>query len=130
MVSGTVPENIALAFVRHINEHDVTGLMELTTDDHVFVDAGGRRLSGKDQLRNAWIGYLELFPDYRMEVQRLFSTEDAVALFGSATGTVKTGDDSRSWTVPAAWLAETRDGKVRLWQVYADNEPVRALLEG
>ena len=32
------------------------------------------------------------------------------------------------WTSPAAWRAVVKNGKVSLWQVYADNEPIRAIM--
>jgi ketosteroid isomerase-like protein len=33
-----------------------------------------------------------------------------------------------SWKSPAAWRAVIKDGKVAVWQVYADNEPIRAIM--
>jgi len=33
-----------------------------------------------------------------------------------------------AWTVPTAWRAVVRNGQVAEWQVYADNEPLRASL--
>ena len=32
------------------------------------------------------------------------------------------------WKTPAAWRAVVKDGKIALWQVYADNEPIRAIM--
>jgi hypothetical protein len=32
------------------------------------------------------------------------------------------------WKTPAAWLAEVKDGKIALWQVFADNEAIRVIM--
>ena len=32
------------------------------------------------------------------------------------------------WKMPAAWRAVVRDSKIAVWQVYADNEPARAVM--
>ena len=32
------------------------------------------------------------------------------------------------WKTPAAWRAVIKDGKIAVWQVYADNEPVCAIM--
>jgi hypothetical protein len=37
-------------------------------------------------------------------------------------------DKQNFWKMPAAWRAVVKDGKVALWQVYADNEPIRAIM--
>ena len=52
-------------------------------------------------------------------------------LHGRASGTLHR--DARPveggrWEIPAAWRAVTDGRRVTLWQVYADNKPVEALL--
>jgi uncharacterized protein (TIGR02246 family) len=32
------------------------------------------------------------------------------------------------WKSPASWRAVVKDGKIAVWQVYADNEPIRAIM--
>ncbi|HEY1939222.1 MAG TPA: nuclear transport factor 2 family protein [Candidatus Angelobacter sp.] len=32
------------------------------------------------------------------------------------------------WKTPAAWRAVVKDGKIAVWQVFADNEPIRAIM--
>jgi SnoaL-like domain len=32
------------------------------------------------------------------------------------------------WKTPAAWRAVVKDGRISIWQVYADNEPIRAIM--
>ena len=121
--------DVATRFTARINGHDVSGLSELMTDDHVFVDALDSRISGRGATRLAWEQYFKLVPDYWVKVEQTFENPPHVALFGSAGGTYAEGSSGQgAWRVPAAWLAEVRDGKVALWRVYADNLPLRKLM--
>jgi hypothetical protein len=58
--------------------------------------------------------------------------EQEAMLHGWAGGTLHRGGravDGGGWRIPAAWRAVADARRVLLWQVYADNKPVRALLE-
>lgn len=125
------PVEVAEEFVARINAHDVVGLSELMTDDHVFIDALDSRGMGRDAMRAGWKQYFTLVPDYWIKVDTSFQEKGTVALFGRAGGTyagrVPEGHPGR-WEVPAAWLAEVRDDRVAMWRVYADNLPVRRLM--
>jgi ketosteroid isomerase-like protein len=125
------PAEVAAAFVARINAHDVVGLTELMTDDHVFSDALDGRGVGRDAMRAGWNQYLALVPDYWIKVDTILEEEGTVALFGRAGGTYAgriPKDQAGSWEVPAAWLAQVRDGRVAMWRVYADNLPMRRLM--
>lgn len=119
MTAGN-PVEIALAFVRKINEHDLEGLADLMSEEHVFVDTLGARVEGRQKMRQAWIGYFRLFPDYYISCAEVFQEGAVIALFGTAGAT--------GWEIPAAWKAVIRDGRVAEWRVYADNEPARRIL--
>ena len=41
------PAEVTAAFVARINGHDVVGLNELMSDDHVFIDALDNRVIGR-----------------------------------------------------------------------------------
>jgi hypothetical protein len=43
-------------------------------------------------------------------------------------GSVEGRSGGVEWKVPAAWRAVVRDGLIAEWQVYVDNEPLRASL--
>jgi ketosteroid isomerase-like protein len=125
------PAEVAAAFVARINEHDLAGLNELMSDDHVFIDALDNRIAGRAAMRSGWEQYFALVPDYWIKIDRTLQDDRGVALFGTAGGTYaggNSGGQEREWAVPAAWLAETRDDKVALWRVYADNLPMRRLM--
>jgi len=115
-----------LAFIDRINAHDVQGLAALMSDDHTFVDAHGNQVCGREKMTAGWRGYFEWFPDYWIEVTDVFegdvsAGDQSFALFGFAGGSFK-GKQTESWRLPAAWKAIVRDGRVALWQVFADTK--------
>ena len=125
------PSQVALAFVEKINRHDVEDLAALMTEDHVFVDALGARVQGREAMRKAWIGYLRWFPDYTISCTEVLEKGDVVALFGTARGTYSVGGQllpGNSWEVPAAWKAVVRGNLVAEWRVYVDNDPAHRIM--
>lgn len=108
-----------LAFIERINAHDVEGLAALMSDDHTFIDAHGNQVSGREKMIVGWRAYFEWFPNYFIEVTDVFEDGDKLALFGFAGGSFKS-KESESWHLPAAWKAIVKDGRVSLWQVFAD----------
>jgi hypothetical protein len=98
----------------------------LCTPAHVFVDSLGARLSDRVSLERGWAGYFSLFPDYRIEVERMMSDGERVLLHGWASATH--GTTGRSWRIPAAWRAVVAGELIAEWQVYADNKPVYEIL--
>jgi hypothetical protein len=123
---------VLLDFIEKINRHDIGGLTALMTDDHEFVDSLGMAVRGKDAMRQAWIGYFYLIPDYAIAVDDVFAKDDSAALVGTASGTCaergKLLPENR-WSIPIAIRCTVRDGFVARWQVFADNEPVRRLMK-
>jgi len=115
-------EKVVRNFVEAISRHDVDAMCSLMSDDHVFIDSQGHETAGKASMREGWIGYFRLFPDYRIEITRMFLDNDTVAAFGFAEGTFKGLSERKEnhWRLPASWKATIKDGKIHLWQVYAD----------
>jgi ketosteroid isomerase-like protein len=121
-----------LRFVAAINDHDPDRIAELMTDDHMFVDSLDSARTGKKDMWRAWNQYMAMFPDYRIHVEETFQNRELVGLFGRATGTWAVDGElleENRFDVPAAWKAVVRDGKVKHWQVYADNDPVRRIID-
>src|SRR5258705_6800922 len=114
-------KDTVLAFIDRINAQDVEGLAALMSDDHTFIDAHGNQVSGKERMIAGWHGYFEWFPDYSIEVTELFEDHDKLALFGFAGGSFKSRE-GENWRLPAAWKAIVSDGRVTLWQVFADTK--------
>ncbi|HEX3472541.1 MAG TPA: nuclear transport factor 2 family protein [Silvibacterium sp.] len=119
--------DIALAFIDHINSHDIPSMATLMTDDFLFVDGLGQEVRGIRQMEKGWEGYFSLFPDYSIQVDDVFSHGPIGGLFGSAQGTYAVGGKllaENRWKIPAAWKALVRKERIAEWRVYADNEPV------
>jgi len=110
-----------LAFIDRIKAHDLDGLAALMGDDHIFIDAHGNQVSGREKMIAGWRAYFEWFPDYDIEITDVFEDGDKLALFGFASGSYE-GEQTESWRLPAAWKAIVKDGRVTLWQVFADTK--------
>jgi len=126
------PLELVKDFIHKISTRDVDGLADLMTEDHLFVDGMGTEVRGRETMRTGWASYYKMIPDYRIIAGRFFRDGNTVGIFGTATGTYsKDGrlKPENHWEVPAAWLAEVTGNKIAHWQVYADNEPVRQIIE-
>ena len=117
-------KQIVQNFANAINEHDVDKICSLMTDDHKFIDSQGNEVVGKDKMKAGWIGYFQLFPDYKIEITDIFLDGDIVVAVGFASGTFqgRTEIKENSWHLPASWKAVIKNGKICLWQVYADSK--------
>lgn len=123
---------IVRAFIEKINAHDVAGLCELMSEDHVFIDSLGATIQGRETMRAGWMGYFTWFPDYQISITDIFPRDHHVGLFGIACGTYSVAGkllDENKWEIPAAWRAVVKDGLIAEWRVYADNSLVLRMME-
>jgi ketosteroid isomerase-like protein len=123
--------DVAMRFVEAVNGRSTGALTSLLAEDHVFVDSTDGRVTGREANRNAWIGYFVMIPDYRIAVEKVLEEGDTVVLLGTAEGTFAPDgvlSDSNRWRLPAAWRLRIVNGLVAELQMYADNEPVRAIM--
>jgi len=122
---------VVLKFEELINSLSSEAVAGLLTDDSVFIDSLGNRIEGAGKLRGAWAAYFKMVPDYSIAHVEIFAEGNTVAVFGTAQGTFARGAEMKKedfWKTPAAWRAVVRDGKIAEWQVFADNEPIRAIM--
>jgi ketosteroid isomerase-like protein len=125
------PSDTVLAFIQAVNRHEIATLTSLMTSDHEFVDSLGASVSGSDTMRQAWIAYFFMIPDYRIEVSGVFPLGTTVVVTGKAGGTVAVRGalpPANAWEIPLAVQAEVREGRIARWQVFADNDPVRQIM--
>jgi len=125
------PVDTFLKFEQLINSRDPAAIAGLLTADSVFVDSMGARVQGREKLRAAWEGYFQMVPDYTISHEEIFHHGDTVAVFGTAQGTFAPDGQLRKenfWTSTAAWRAVVKGGRIAVWQVFADNEPIRAIM--
>ena len=130
-MSSDNPIQVVLQFEELINSRNAEAIAAFMTADGAFLDSLGNRIQGAEKLRSAWAGYFKIVPGYSISHSEIFADGCTVAVFGSAQGTFsKDGqlDEGNFWKTPAAWRAVVKDGKIAVWQVYADNEPIRAIM--
>jgi ketosteroid isomerase-like protein len=125
------PVETVLEFMQRINQHDAAKLAALMTEDHVFLDALGHAVRGRENMRAGWLGYYKMCPDYWVSHEAVFANGSRVAVFGEAGGTIARDGKllpENEWRIPAAWLVFVENGLVTEWRVYADNKPVYDIL--
>jgi ketosteroid isomerase-like protein len=122
---------VASEFVRAINDQDLDILAHLMSPGHQFIDSLGNPVTGRDAMRMRWGRYFAMVPDYSIAVEETFTNGNVVMLLGTAKGTYKSKEGmlpENRWHTPIAIRAQIEDGLVAEWRVYADNEPIRALM--
>ena len=120
-----------LKFEQLINTQKADAVCSLLTEDCIFIDSIGNRIEGLQRLRSAWEGYFKMVPDYTISHEEIFANGNTVGMFGTAQGTNSKDGTIRKenfWKTPAAWKARLKNGRIAFWQVFADNEPIRALM--
>jgi limonene-1,2-epoxide hydrolase len=125
------PDYVARAFVEAISRQDVEALAALMTLDHRFVDSLGNVVEGREKMRAGWAGYFKMIPDYRISIDECFCDGSIVILLGTAGGTYAAEvvlDPRNKWSTPVALRVNVSGGLIAEWRVYADNEPLRALM--
>ena len=130
-MSIPVPAAVAHAFVDAINHRSPEELASLMTEDHVFIDSLGTRVTGRQEMQKVWQGYFSMVPDYSITVDETFAEGSVVAMLGTAQGTYGPGGSLKPenrWQTPAAWRAVVRGPSIAEWRVYADNEPIRQII--
>ena len=118
-------------FIQAINNHDVPALLNLMTPDHRFIDSLGNKVETSHKLSAAWEEYFRTVPDYHLDIHNQFVSGSDVALFGMASGTLSIGGTvlpENTWSIPVAIRAAVVSHQIREWQVFADNEPIRAVM--
>jgi ketosteroid isomerase-like protein len=121
-----------LKFVEAINTADIDKIGDLMSEDHIFIDSGDGKYQGRDFMKQGWIGYFSMFPDYKIEVIDIIESGAMIGIFGYASGTYKGLKDemnSHYFRVPASWKAIVKDGKIKHWQVYCETKKAEEIVE-
>jgi limonene-1,2-epoxide hydrolase len=123
---------IAIRFVKAINDHDVDEIINLMSEDHIFIDAIDNKSVGKKGMKEGWKGYYELFPDYQIEISDITENASTIGLFGYVIATYKNLTNklnSNFWRIPASWKAIVENNKIKHWQVYCDYSSLFKIIE-
>ena len=73
---------VALKFNEKINARDLEGLVELMTEDHIFIDIPGEVSKGRDVMKAGWHDFFTTYPDYRNIFTRVQVDNDFVVMVG------------------------------------------------
>ena len=111
--------SVALRFNERINARDLTGLGEMMTEDHVFIDIPGEVNEGRPLMVSGWFDFFKTYPDYRNNFTHIEVIDGVVVMLGFSECSHDPLDG------PAIWTAKIRDGLVAEWRVYDDKEEVR-----
>lgn len=106
--------SIALKFNERINARDLTGLAELMTEDHTFIDIPGEVHEGRDTMILGWFNFFKTYPDYRNNFTHTTTQGNKVIMIGFSECSHDPLDG------PAIWTAVIRDGLVAEWKIYED----------
>jgi len=115
---------IVLDFVEAVNSANVDRMYDLMAEDHQFIDSQDNKVVGKEQMRQGWIGYFALFPDFKIEINEMIENSSLIYMFGYTSGTYQNlvnKENSNHWRTPSAWRVLVENDLIRIWQVYADN---------
>ena len=125
------PKDVVLRFIDAVNRRAVEEIADLMTDDHLFIDSLGAEVRGRGAMREGWMGYFSMVPGYGIAVSEVIPSVGTVAVFGTASGGYAPGGGpphEDRWSTPAAWRAVVKGARLAVWQVFADNEPIRRLM--
>lgn len=96
-----------------------------------YGDCPRNRYRGRETMCPGWLGYFSMVPDYTIEVQEAVADGRVVIVVGTARGTYFPDgnlDPADRGSTPGAWRAVVASGHVAVWQVFADNEPIRQIM--
>lgn len=114
---------IILSFINAINSHQPDMIGDLITAEHTFTDALNNSVKGKEQVVKAWRNYLDMFPDFTIQVSEIIQAETCYAVFGFAQATYRNQtneENSNFFHLPASWRVVVENNKIQQWQVYCD----------
>ncbi len=111
--------SIALRFNERINARDLTGLGEMMTEDHVFIDIPGEVHEGRSMMVSGWFDFFRLYPDYRNNFTHVVAKDDLVIMVGFS----ECSHDPLNG--PAIWTAKIQEGLISEWRVYDDKDEFR-----
>jgi ketosteroid isomerase-like protein len=125
------PTETVHEFINAINQQHIDKMVSLMTPDHTFVDSLGKVIPSRRAMRDAWLGFFEIVPDYTVTVNETFADAERVVVLGTASGTFSKDGEIQAqnrWSVPAAWRAVVAGGRIDRWNAFVDNEPLRRIM--
>ena len=104
-------------FVSALNAHDTDRVEALLTDDFTYIDSWREGVSGRDKVMAAFRSLLLIDPDFGIEVDRM-DWRDPHVLMSGRVNSLQFGPNRR-----AVWQVLVRDGRVAVYQAWAEGGP-------
>ena len=110
---------LVFEFVETINRGDTEKLASMMADTFTFTDIEGEiyvvsSLAGR---RKFWDDYIDDFPDYRIEIERILSSGTDIAFIGKAVNSHLPRYFEVNETL--VWYARVQDVKVSEWRIFS-----------
>lgn len=118
--SKPAKKEIIFKFVEAINNQDLPTIIEMMSEDFVFIDTYGNK-ENKEQMKTGWQGYFNWFPDYLIEINEYLEDKERSVILGKASASYQ-GNPEKHWQFPAAWKAVVSGAQIKTWQVYCDSK--------
>jgi steroid delta-isomerase-like uncharacterized protein len=117
-------EKVVMEILDRANQHDVPAMMEFVAEDFRFLNP----MTGPTDKRGAadfHSGMFTAFPDIRYNIDRIFSSDDWVAVQCTVEGTHQAEiagipATGKRITVPVGFMAQVTEGKAQDWTAYFD----------
>ena len=125
------PIQVVLEFEKLINTRNPGAICALMTSDGEFIDSLGTRIQRTEKLRTAWAGYFKMVPDYSISHSEIFADGKYSQRFWLGAGDVlkRWPTCERKFLEDPGGVACRSERRADVtWQVYADNEPIRAIM--
>ncbi len=127
---------VALQFVDRINHHDIGGIVDMMTENHMLIISGEIDTEGKGKMQKAWKYYFDMFPDYTIKPSHVVVNGGLVVIVGRSDGTITELGRKRltingelppyeEYQGPGIWAAGVKEEKIAVWAVYEDNDKNR-----
>ncbi len=115
--------SIALRFNEKINARDLTGLSDMMTKEHVFIDSSNETHAGRNEMILGWADFFRRYPDYRNNFTRVVVRDRTVVMLGFSECSYDPLDGE------AIWTAKIENGLVSEWRVYDDTPANREIFK-
>jgi ketosteroid isomerase-like protein len=118
-MNASNPEEMALEFVRRINERDWKGLLDMMAEDFRFVGPEeGDVCEGREAMGKGFREYFDECPEYRIHVSKVTRSGDSIAFVGRTTGSHIDPKIEAKETV--VFIATISNGSVAQWRIFSD----------
>ena len=110
---------IVFEFVETINRGNTDKLASMMADTFTFTDIEGATYVVRSlaERRKFWDDYIDAFPDYRIEIERILSSGTDIAFIGKTVNSHLPRYFEVNETL--VWYARVDDGRVSEWRIFS-----------